>query len=249
MFTPDQFNQRGAENLPGHLGIIITHVSKSEVRSELAVKTSLMAPNGYLHAGSVVTLADTAGIAAEVGRAARCADADAGVVAGDGAIAIDLAELSLGALRTAAAAVDIRLGAVLDPVGRRRWNRPAIGHGVRAAVRNASGVATGDAAAAAIDPRLGAVLHAVQARGVALRLRRGTVAGRRARRHEDKRTEDDDGPGDKGMGAQHEELLFEAKAMRKSCSPRVACRSQAPCTLPLASSGRGRRSQFHQGQS
>lgn len=59
MLTPDQFNQRGANNLPGHLGIIVTHVSKSEVRSELAVKTTLMAPNGYLHAGSVVTLADT----------------------------------------------------------------------------------------------------------------------------------------------------------------------------------------------
>lgn len=59
MLTSDQFNQRGADNLPGHLGIIITEVSKSEVRSELPVKKSLMAPNGYLHAGSVVTLADT----------------------------------------------------------------------------------------------------------------------------------------------------------------------------------------------
>ncbi len=59
MFTPDQFNQHGANNLPGHLGIVITSVSPSEIRSELPVKTSLMAPNGYLHAGSVVTLADT----------------------------------------------------------------------------------------------------------------------------------------------------------------------------------------------
>lgn len=59
MFTPDQFNQHGAHNLPGHLGIVITSVSRSEIRSELPVKTSLMAPNGYLHAGSVVTLADT----------------------------------------------------------------------------------------------------------------------------------------------------------------------------------------------
>ena len=59
MLTSDQFNQRGADNLPGHLGIIITEVNKSEVRSELPVKKSLMAPNGYLHAGSVVTLADT----------------------------------------------------------------------------------------------------------------------------------------------------------------------------------------------
>ncbi len=59
MPTPDQFNQRGAENLPGHLGITITEVSNGEVRAELQVKKSLMAPNGYLHAGSVVTLADT----------------------------------------------------------------------------------------------------------------------------------------------------------------------------------------------
>lgn len=59
MFTPDQFNQHGANNLPGHLGIVITSVRPSEIRSELPVKTSLMAPNGYLHAGSVVTLADT----------------------------------------------------------------------------------------------------------------------------------------------------------------------------------------------
>jgi uncharacterized protein (TIGR00369 family) len=60
MFTPDQFNQRGAEYLPGHLGIIITGVSEAQIRAELAVKPFLMAPNGYLHAGSVVSLADSA---------------------------------------------------------------------------------------------------------------------------------------------------------------------------------------------
>jgi uncharacterized protein (TIGR00369 family) len=59
MLTPDHFNKRGAENLPGYLGIVITRVSESEVWSELPVKKSLMAPNGFLHAGSVVTLADT----------------------------------------------------------------------------------------------------------------------------------------------------------------------------------------------
>lgn len=59
MLTPDHFNKHGAENLPGHLGIVITHVSESEVRAELPVTKSLMAPNGFLHAGSVVTLADT----------------------------------------------------------------------------------------------------------------------------------------------------------------------------------------------
>jgi len=57
--TPETFNQRGVGKLPGHLGIVITQVGASEVRGELAVVPSLMAPNGYLHAGSVVTLADT----------------------------------------------------------------------------------------------------------------------------------------------------------------------------------------------
>lgn len=59
MPTPDQFNQRGASTLPGHLGIVITHVGEGEVRAQLPVAPHLMAPNGFLHAGSVVTLADT----------------------------------------------------------------------------------------------------------------------------------------------------------------------------------------------
>ncbi|HWK73831.1 MAG TPA: PaaI family thioesterase [Povalibacter sp.] len=59
MITADQFNQRGAENLPGYLGIVITAVEASGVRAELPVRGALMAPNGFLHAGTVVTLADT----------------------------------------------------------------------------------------------------------------------------------------------------------------------------------------------
>lgn len=57
--TPEQFNQRGAEHLPGLLGIVVTHVGAGELRSELRVRQSLMAPNGFLHAGTIVTLADT----------------------------------------------------------------------------------------------------------------------------------------------------------------------------------------------
>jgi uncharacterized protein (TIGR00369 family) len=60
MHSAEYFNQLGAGNLPGHLGIVITHVDGPEVRAELTVKAALMAPNGFLHAGSVVTLADTA---------------------------------------------------------------------------------------------------------------------------------------------------------------------------------------------
>jgi len=59
MLTSDQLNQRSSGHLPGHLGIVIDHVDADGVRSHLTVSKVLMAPNGFLHAGSVVTLADT----------------------------------------------------------------------------------------------------------------------------------------------------------------------------------------------
>ncbi len=59
MLTPEEFNQRGAGRLPGHLGLVITHIGAGEVRAELPIQSFVIAPNGYLHAGSVVTLADT----------------------------------------------------------------------------------------------------------------------------------------------------------------------------------------------
>lgn len=59
MKTPEQLNQSCENKLPYHLGICVTHVSKSELRSEMKVQEYHMAPNGYLHAGSIVTLADT----------------------------------------------------------------------------------------------------------------------------------------------------------------------------------------------
>jgi len=60
MPTPEQFNQKGQSYLPGFLGLVITSVDVAEIRAELAVRPELMAPNGFLHAGSIVTLADTA---------------------------------------------------------------------------------------------------------------------------------------------------------------------------------------------
>ncbi len=59
MLTPESFNSIGTGKLPGHLGILITHVGLSEVGAELVVNETHMAPNGFLHAGTVVTLADT----------------------------------------------------------------------------------------------------------------------------------------------------------------------------------------------
>lgn len=59
MQDPDRFNQFGAHHLPGYLGIVIKQVGTGEVHAELPVRRELMAPNGFLHAGTVISLADT----------------------------------------------------------------------------------------------------------------------------------------------------------------------------------------------
>ena len=59
MLSVESFNNRGVGKLPAHLGIVIIAISESEVLAEIAVRPELMAPNGFLHAGTVVTLADT----------------------------------------------------------------------------------------------------------------------------------------------------------------------------------------------
>ena len=56
----DHFKNLGTEFLPGHLGIKVTRVGDMLLEAELDVRKVLLAPNGYLHAGTVVTLADTA---------------------------------------------------------------------------------------------------------------------------------------------------------------------------------------------
>ncbi len=59
-FTLAQYNESSIGTLPGHLGIHFTAIADGETTAELPVLPHLLAPNGYLHAGSVVTLADTA---------------------------------------------------------------------------------------------------------------------------------------------------------------------------------------------
>jgi len=59
MLTLEGFNKLGSGKLPGYLGIVITDLGTAGVKAELVLKEILMAPNGYLHAGSIVTLADT----------------------------------------------------------------------------------------------------------------------------------------------------------------------------------------------
>jgi uncharacterized protein (TIGR00369 family) len=58
--SQEDFKRRGEGFLPGYLGIEILTVEQGRVTAQLPVKPHLLAPNGYLHAGSVITLADTA---------------------------------------------------------------------------------------------------------------------------------------------------------------------------------------------
>lgn len=53
------FNRLSPGTLPGLLGIEIVEVAERRLRAQLTVRPDLLAPNGYLHAGTVVTLADT----------------------------------------------------------------------------------------------------------------------------------------------------------------------------------------------
>jgi uncharacterized protein (TIGR00369 family) len=57
--TREHFQSFGAGHLPGHLGVEILTVSADLVESRMSVQKKVMAPNGYLHAASVVALADT----------------------------------------------------------------------------------------------------------------------------------------------------------------------------------------------
>jgi 1,4-dihydroxy-2-naphthoyl-CoA hydrolase len=57
--TAEVFNRRSAGHLPGVAGVEILSVSSEGVQSRLAVRREVMAPNGFLHAASVIALADT----------------------------------------------------------------------------------------------------------------------------------------------------------------------------------------------
>ena len=57
--TLEEWNAAGAEYLPGHLGFSFIKVEPQEVVAKLTARKALGAWNGYLHAGAVVTLADT----------------------------------------------------------------------------------------------------------------------------------------------------------------------------------------------
>lgn len=59
MRTPEELTARGMPGLPGYLGVVVTHAAPGELQARLEIAAHHMAGNGYLHAGSVVTLADS----------------------------------------------------------------------------------------------------------------------------------------------------------------------------------------------
>ena len=57
--THVDFKSFGAGYLPGLVGVEIVTVTRELVESRLAVRREVMAPNGFLHAATVIALADT----------------------------------------------------------------------------------------------------------------------------------------------------------------------------------------------
>src|SRR5713226_7288476 len=58
--TLDKFIDRGTGRLPGLIGVRFTAVAENRIDAELDIRPELMAPNGFLHAASIIALADTA---------------------------------------------------------------------------------------------------------------------------------------------------------------------------------------------
>ncbi len=54
-----QLNEICVNNLPGYMGIEVSHCDEGAVTAHIDVLPHHLAPNGYLHAGTAVTLADT----------------------------------------------------------------------------------------------------------------------------------------------------------------------------------------------
>ena len=57
--TIEEFNAIGEGRLPALVGVEVTAVEHGRLAARLPIRPDLLAPNGYLHAASVIALADT----------------------------------------------------------------------------------------------------------------------------------------------------------------------------------------------
>lgn len=59
MSLPEELDKRGTGTLPGLIGVEVLEAEKGRLTSRLELREELLAPNGYLHAATIVALADT----------------------------------------------------------------------------------------------------------------------------------------------------------------------------------------------
>ena len=55
----EELNERGTGTLPGLIGVEILDAEQGRLTSRLELREELLAPNGYLHAATIIALADT----------------------------------------------------------------------------------------------------------------------------------------------------------------------------------------------
>jgi 1,4-dihydroxy-2-naphthoyl-CoA hydrolase len=58
--TVDELNSWGKNSLPGWIGFEVLAAEAGRLRAHMPIRAEMLAPNGYLHAASVIALADTA---------------------------------------------------------------------------------------------------------------------------------------------------------------------------------------------
>ena len=58
--TLENAQKIGEGRLPGLVGFRVLRLEEGRLEAELAIRPDLLAPNGYLHAATVIALADTA---------------------------------------------------------------------------------------------------------------------------------------------------------------------------------------------
>jgi 1,4-dihydroxy-2-naphthoyl-CoA hydrolase len=59
MSVLDELNERGIGRLPGLIGLEVLEAEEGRLAARLELRDELLAPNGYLHAATIVALADT----------------------------------------------------------------------------------------------------------------------------------------------------------------------------------------------
>jgi 1,4-dihydroxy-2-naphthoyl-CoA hydrolase len=58
--TLQSMSTRGVGKLPGLIGVRFTAIAENRIDAELDLRSELLAPNGYLHAATIIAVADTA---------------------------------------------------------------------------------------------------------------------------------------------------------------------------------------------